>query len=90
MYNRCIRVYEFYRNGFREMTWGRSLWVIILIKLFIMFAILKVFFFPSFLSGKTDGEKSDYVGDQLVERASGQDATSVSPDESVDMQTFNF
>ena len=47
-----IRIFYFYRDGFREMTIGRTLWAIILIKLFVMFFILKLFFFPSFLSGK--------------------------------------
>ena len=45
-----IRVFYFYRDGFREMTWGRVLWAIILIKLFVMFFVLKLFFFPSFLN----------------------------------------
>ena len=40
------RIWIFYRDGFREMTLGRTLWTIILIKLFIMFFILKLFFFP--------------------------------------------
>lgn len=44
-----VRIWTFYRDGFREMTLGRTLWAIILIKLFIMFFILKLFFFPSFL-----------------------------------------
>jgi hypothetical protein len=50
------------------MTVGRTLWTIILIKLFIMFAILKVFFFPDFLkSGFSDDEqRSDYVIEQLT------------------------
>ena len=39
------KVIRFYVEGFREMTVGRTLWAIILIKLFIMFAVLKVFFF---------------------------------------------
>ena len=56
-----IRVFYFYRDGFREMTWGRVLWAIILIKLFVMFFVLKLFFFPSFLKGKTEAEKQDYV-----------------------------
>ena len=54
-----IRVFYFYRDGFREMTWGRVLWAIILIKLFVMFFVLKLFFFPSFLEGKTEAEKQD-------------------------------
>jgi hypothetical protein len=47
---------------------NRKLWVIILIKLFIMFAILKIFFFPDFLNSKykADKEKSDYVIEQLI------------------------
>lgn len=48
-----VRIWTFYRDGFREMTLGRTLWAIILIKLFIMFFILKLFFFPSFLKEKT-------------------------------------
>lgn len=51
-----IRIFYFYRDGFREMTIGRTLWAIILIKLFVMFFILKLFFFPSFLSGKSEEE----------------------------------
>lgn len=63
-----IRVFDFYRDGFREMTWGRVLWAIILIKLFVMFFVLKLFFFPSFLEGKTETEKQDYVGLELTNR----------------------
>ena len=48
-----LRIWKFYWDGFRSMTIGRTLWALILIKLFIMFAILKLFFFPDFLSGKT-------------------------------------
>jgi hypothetical protein len=59
-------IFNFYYQGFKQMTWGRTLWVIILIKLFVMFAILKVFFFPSFLKDK--GDKADYVRNQLIER----------------------
>ena len=64
-----IRVYEFYRDGFRSMTLGRTLWALILIKLFVMFFILKIFFFPSFLKGKSTEEKQEYVGTELIERA---------------------
>ena len=68
--NCIIRIWEFYRDGFREMTLGRTLWMLILVKLFIMFFILKLFFFPSFLKDKTDGEKQQYVGSELVNRSS--------------------
>jgi hypothetical protein len=45
------------------MQEGRKLWIVILVKLFIMFAILKIFFFPDFLGSKfsTDKDRSNYV-----------------------------
>lgn len=63
-----VKVYKFYLEGFRSMTVGRKLWLIIFIKLFIMFAVLKLFFFHDFLSSKykSDNEKSHYVIDQLT------------------------
>ena len=33
------RVFDLYYDGFRSMRLGKTLWAIILIKLFIMFAI---------------------------------------------------
>ncbi|MFO7615323.1 MAG: DUF4492 domain-containing protein [Bacteroidales bacterium] len=64
------RVFFLYYEGFRSMTWGRKLWIIILIKLFIMFAILRVFFFQDFLGSRfsSDKEKSEYVIDELTNR----------------------
>jgi uncharacterized membrane protein len=65
------RVWTFYRDGFRSMTVGRTLWLLIAIKFFIMFAVLKIFFFPSFL-GRYDREgevgRENYVRQQLIER----------------------
>ena len=49
--NAWVRVYRFYRDGFREMTLGRTLWALILVMLFIMFFILRLFFFPDFRGG---------------------------------------
>ncbi len=65
-----MRIYKFYRDGFHEMQLGKTLWLIILVKLFIMFFILKLFFFPNFL-GKfnSDSEKEEYVSGELIERA---------------------
>lgn len=62
-------VIRFYIDGFKSMTVGKSLWLIILLKLFIMFAILKVFFFKDFLKTnfKTDKERSEYVLEKLTE-----------------------
>ena len=50
------------------MRLGRVLWGIILLKLFIMFAVLKAFFFPSYLKGG-EQEKGDTVLTELTTRA---------------------
>lgn len=66
------RVYDLYYDGFRNMRLGRTLWAIILIKLFIIFAILKIFFFPNYIDEHaSDGNKSDFVANELIERAPG-------------------
>lgn len=65
------KIVLFYYDGFRGMTLGRTLWAIILIKLFVMFFILKLFFFPSFLKG-SDEQKQNQVGTELVERIQNQ------------------
>lgn len=50
------------------MTVGKTLWVIILVKLVIFFIIFRLFFFQDFLDSRfgTDKEKSDYVIEQLT------------------------
>jgi hypothetical protein len=45
---------------------GRTLWIIILVKLFIMFAVLKPFFFPDLLAGKSAEERSRHVIQELI------------------------
>ena len=64
------QVFHLYYDGFRSMTVGKTLWLIIAIKLFIFFVIIKMIFFPNFLStkGDTDQEKTEYVRQQLVDR----------------------
>ncbi len=63
-----IRIYHFYLEGFREMKLGKTLWLIILVKLFIMFFILRLFFFPNILQQKydTDEERANQVIENLI------------------------
>lgn len=53
----------FYIEGFKGMTYGRTLWIIILIKLFILMFVLKLFFFPDLLKKNfgNDKERSAHV-----------------------------
>ncbi|MBU4261845.1 MAG: DUF4492 domain-containing protein [Proteobacteria bacterium] len=64
-----IRILQFYADGFRSMKTGRKLWAIIFIKLFIMFAILKVFFFPDYLQTNfsNDEERAAHVFNNITQ-----------------------
>lgn len=78
MKNTVLNIWRFYVDGFRNMTLGRTLWFIILLKLFIMFAVLRIFFFPNFLNSvATDGDKEGYVSRELIERAIGDPPSSL-------------
>ena len=60
-------VLSFYRDGFRNMTWGKPLVWLILLKLIILFGILRVFFFKPAMKGLTDEQKSEKVGNVLTQ-----------------------
>lgn len=56
-------------------VWGRKVWLIIIIKLFIMFVILKIFFFHDFLKTNwpTNKERTEHVLDQLTNSSDNHD-----------------
>ena len=59
-----ILTHNTYKRG------NRTLWLIILVKLFIMFFILRLFFFPNYLNEAAgEGDKEDYVSSELIMRA---------------------
>jgi len=62
------RVWHLYYDGFKNMTIGRTLWAIIIVKLFIMFVVLRLLFFPDFLAQVSDDDagKAQYVREQLT------------------------
>ncbi|GEM_PF-448065 len=64
-------IVQFYRDGFRRMTVGKTLWKVIIIKLIIIFAVLKLFFFQGFLESKfkTDNQRAAYVLEQITQFA---------------------
>ena len=73
--NALRKVIRFYVEGFHEMTVGRTLWAVILVKLFIMFAVLKVFFFPDPLAGKSPAEKADCLLENLAPPIPGAESS---------------
>lgn len=71
--NAIVRIYRFYRDGFREMTVGRWLWLMIIVKLFILFFIFKLFFFPDILSRDydNDSQRAEAVRSSLMDDRRG-------------------
>ena len=63
-----ISIYNFYRDGFKNMTLGRQLWWIILLKLILLFLVLRVFFFKPVLAGKSEVQKIEHVSEQLIKQ----------------------
>ena len=66
------RIFRFYYQGFRDMPkWGKQIWLILLIKLFVIFVLVKFIFFPNFLKTNfsTDNEHSDYVLNELINKS---------------------
>lgn len=59
--------FTMFKDGFKSMTLGKILWIVVIVKLCIML-IIKLLFFPDFLSSrfKTDKEKADYVRSELL------------------------
>lgn len=62
------RIYNLYADGFRSMTIGRTLWLIIAIKLVVFFAIIKFFFFPDVLKENydNDDDRAEHVRQELL------------------------
>jgi len=64
------RVFHLYYDGFRSMTLGKTLWTVIIIKLIIIFLVLKVFFFPNFIGQHAgEGKEADFVAGQMLDRS---------------------
>lgn len=64
------RIWDLYYEGFRSMTVGKTLWIIILVKVFVFFVIMKLLFFPNILKRDyaTDEERADHVRNELINR----------------------
>lgn len=69
-----LRLWRFYRDGFRAMTLGRTLWRLLLLKLFVFFAVIKFLFFPDLLHTRfaTDAQRAGHVLDHLTVEPAGR------------------
>ncbi|QUB68870.1 DUF4492 domain-containing protein [Prevotella melaninogenica] len=67
--NFFYRAFDLYYDGVRHMTLGKTLWTVIIVKLAIMFLVLKIFFFPNFLKANAEkGKEGDFIEQQLMKR----------------------
>ncbi|WP_038815400.1 DUF4492 domain-containing protein [Campylobacter jejuni] len=68
LYFNISQILNFYKEGFKNLTLGKTLWKIILIKLFIMLIVLKLFVFDINFNSifKNDNEKSNFVIENLI------------------------
>jgi hypothetical protein len=57
------------------MRLGKTLWLIIIVKVFIIFFVLKLIFFPDFLKVKfaDDKQKAEYVNTEMLKRSNNID-----------------
>ncbi len=79
--NLLMRIIRFYRDGFRSMTVGRYLWAMIIIKLFILFFIFKLFFFPDLLQRDydNDADRARAVRHSMTDYNRNQENTLLTP-----------
>lgn len=64
-----VRIVRFYVDGFRNMTTGKTLWALIIVKLILFFAVMKLFFFPDLLKTNydNDSDRANAVRSSLLD-----------------------
>ncbi len=65
--NFARKIFDFYREGLSEMKFGKTLWLLVIIKLALLFLVLRLFFFrPALSVYDTDEQKVRHVKENLV------------------------
>ena len=69
-HNLTSSIWHLYYDGFKSMTVGKTLWVIIFFKIFIFFIVMKLLFFPNILKRdfNTDEERAAHVRNELLKK----------------------
>ncbi|HHB94762.1 MAG TPA: DUF4492 domain-containing protein [Campylobacterales bacterium] len=63
-----IKIFNFYKNGFKDMKVGKKLWIIIAIKMFLFFVVIKFLFFPNIMEENfsNDQQRAEYILNHLT------------------------
>lgn len=65
--NIIYKVWRLYADGFRQMTVGRTLWALIIVKLIVIFLILKWLFFPDYVrQNAKKGHEAEFVATEML------------------------
>ena len=65
--NIFARIFRFYVEGFKNMTVGKTLWTIIIIKLIVIFLVLKLFFFPNYIKENAEeGKEAEFIMNEIL------------------------
>ena len=60
------RIINFYYEGFSNMRTGKTLWLVVIVKLIVIFLVLKLFFMPDILQERAgEGNEPDYIMQRL-------------------------
>lgn len=63
------RIIKFYIEGFSNMKLGKTLWLIVIVKLIIIFVVLKLFFMPDTINKQSsEGNETEYISKQITNR----------------------
>lgn len=56
-------IYNFYIDGFKNMKLGKSLWKVVLLKIFLILVVLNYFVYDKSINSefKTENAKADFV-----------------------------
>lgn len=67
--NKLYNVYIFYKEGFSNLTVGKTLWKIVLIKLIIIIGFLNFYIYDKSIDTeyKTTDKKIDYILKNLIQ-----------------------
>ncbi|PZT48992.1 DUF4492 domain-containing protein [Helicobacter valdiviensis] len=62
------KIFLLYYEGFKNMSLGKSLWIVIILKLLVIFCFLKIFIYGEGFKERflTQEERSEFVSKNLV------------------------
>lgn len=66
--NKIKQIYFFYKEGFENLTIGRTLWKLVIIKLIVILIFLNIFIYDKSIKTeyKNDSERIEFILNNLI------------------------